>query len=190
MKNTVLFLFAVCLSASTLSAPFGIEMGMSIEDVDKNASLNDSGKLYDVKPPKPHSLFEHYTIEATKQHGVCASKGLSKDIDTSVYGTELKSKYSELKAALSSKYGEPYKSFDFLKHGSLWSESNYWMISLLKKERRLASFWVKNLPDGMTVIMLTTHAISTNKGVLSLSTEFKNRDQCQKVINQTDNNSL
>lgn len=190
MKNTVLFLVAFCASASSLSAPFGIEMGMPIEDVDKNASLNDSGKLYDVKPPKPHSLFELYTIQATKQHGVCASKGISKVINTSVYGTELKSKYSDLKKALSSKYGEPSDSFDFLKEGSIWHKPNEWMASLLRKERNLVSFWMKNLPDGMTAITLTTHAISRNKGVLSLQTEFKNRDQCKKVINQTDNNSL
>ncbi len=77
-----------------------------------------------------------------------------------------------------------------LKQGSIWREPNEWMASLLRKERNLVSFWMKNLPDGMTAITLTTHAISRNKGVLSLQTEFKNRDQCKKVINQTDNNSL
>jgi hypothetical protein len=110
---------------------------------------------------------------------ISPDKGLLKiaafcDVPTSRYGDQVKSKFENLKAAVSSAYGDPQRNFDFLRSGSLWTEPEDWTMGLVKGERNLLSAWhPKDKPNGIALIMLDTKAEATNSAEVVLSYEFE-----------------
>lgn len=126
----VLLLLVVCSGGEAQSqpakksGPFGFERGMTIEQV---TALVGKSAIKSIKndrvelstAPKPHSTFETYAVYIAPQKGVVKVVAYSKDIDTSVYGNELKSKFHEVEDAITKAYGTPKNSYDFLRSGSI-----------------------------------------------------------------------
>jgi hypothetical protein len=126
--------------------PFGFRSGMSKEEVlslvPPECVLKDEGDSLQLSTaPKPHDDFQIYVVSVSPSTGLCQVVGLSKDITTNVYGEAIKDKFSELKAALSKRYGNPANTYDFLREGSIWTEAREWTMALLKEERTLNAFW-------------------------------------------------
>jgi|SRR5208283_134027 len=138
----------VLLIFSTLSwaGPFGFEPGMS-----KDRVINLVGRAAVEKEtedsltltmaPKPHPIVEKYILLFSPQNGLLKVVAVSKDIETSVYGEELKRKFTEIRDSMTDTYGQPTRNFDFLKGGSIWNEDQDWMMGLAKKERVLDTYW-------------------------------------------------
>ncbi len=107
------------------------------------------------------------------------------------YGNEIQKNFQNLVTALTQKYGISDNNFDFLRYGSIWNEQKDWMMGLLKKERTLYTSWDnKNLPDSLMSISVNTTALSTSKGWITLSYEFKNLDACFEVLKSQKNSNL
>lgn len=180
-KFMVLFVsFSVSMSAH--SGPLGLEMGTPLAELKKAMKLNlEKPYLYSTPTvPKSHPDFNDYRLLVTPTHGLCKITAWSKDISTSVYGTELTSKYSSLEEALTTKYGIP-KRYDYLRSGSIWNEPRDWMMALLKKERILGAFWDgkgRDWPDNLHSVDLQAVALGTEHATIRLSYEFKNSVQC------------
>lgn len=187
MKNISSLFFApiilLTFASASIAGPFGVEKGMTLNQLNELGSFTktNSPNVYKSDSMKQgHPDVEFYSVIVTPSHGLCKIQALTKDTPTSAYGTELQSKYNSLRSALVSKYGQPEKSFDFLRSGSIWHESREWMMSLLKKERYLASFWTSsnNLPDSLKTISIEAAALNSSKGFIKLGYEFDNIDQC------------
>ena len=80
------------------------------------------------------SDIDFYAALVTPSHGLCRLNASTKIVISSAYGDEIKDKFKSFQTALTSKYGEPEKIYDFLRSKSIWSEEKYWMMSLMKKE--------------------------------------------------------
>lgn len=186
MKDSILIAALLAISIPAQAGPFGLDMGTPLVELNKQMKLKleITGVYSTPSVPKGHLDFGGYQLIVTPAQGLCKIVAYSQVISTSVYGTELASKFSSLESALSSKYGKP-KKFDFLKGGSIWKEPRDWMAGLLKKERILSSYWlIKNLelPDSIRIIQLEAVAISREEARIELLYEFKNFDQCRDWI--------
>jgi hypothetical protein len=160
---------------------------MTKAELSRVASLKpetDSPLVYTIATvPKPHVRFESYVVMVSETIGLCKVVAVGKSIETSAFGTELHSEFDNLEASLEQRYGK-HKTFDHLRAGSLWTEPQYWMMGLEKKDRTLAAFWdheeTPSLPTDLNGIMLQAQSLNTSKGYLSLTYEFSNMDTCSK----------
>lgn len=180
-----------------IAGPFGVSKGMSLEELKTQGAFVATNQqfVYRAETIKNgHPDFEAYTAVLTPNQGLCKIQATGNDIETSGFGTELKSKYQSLIGAMSEKYGAPSNNFDFLRNGSLWTEPQYWMMGLLKKDRTLTAFWRKseknNLPDSLHTIMIETIALSGSKGYMRLAYEFDNIDACMAALQAKKNSNL
>lgn len=125
--------------------PFGLKMGLSVETA-KNLipSLSESdsepGVYNAVSVPVPHPDFESYSLFFSKKSGLCRVVGIGKDIPSGDVGFEVRSAFDALDEALTQKYGKG-KKYDFTSEH--YESPEYWMLSLLKKNRILAKVWSK-----------------------------------------------
>lgn len=194
MKIIALATALISFSALSIAGPFGLEMGSSLTDLKKQIPLKpENTGLYTTQSvPTPHPDFQSYNLIISPNHGLCKIIALSKNISTSIYGSELINKFSNIESALTNKYGTPQK-FDHLRHGSLWKEPRDWMMGLLKRERTLSSFWSNDkqtLPDHLQAISIEARAASTELAGLILTYEFTNTDQCLDWIKSQKNSGL
>jgi hypothetical protein len=120
-------------------------------------------------------------VVVTASQGLCKVGGIGRTIQSSSFGTEIHDEFDQLEEALEKRYGK-HKAFDFLRAGSIWDDSQDWMMSLAKKERRLAAFWGSewgsSTPQGLQAIALQAHALGPSRGYVNLAYEFENFDKC------------
>jgi hypothetical protein len=142
-----------------------------------------------TKLPKTSNLFESYVVIVTPDNGLCYLKAIGVDVDTSAYGSQLKQAFTKVNKSLQNKYVKGL-TLDFLSSGSIWSESRDFMMGLLKKERYLlASYNAEEgstMAEGVKEATLSGHALSSDKGYLSLDYNFDNYDSCNSEIEAID----
>lgn len=180
----LLLCIALLTPVASYAGPFGLEMGMSIDDLKKKINLVQKDEnIYSASSvPNPHPDFTIYSFLATPSHGLCRIRAIGKAIETSAYGTELINEFNKLESVLNKKYGASMR-LDLLNKGSIWNEPRDWMIGMLKKERTLASYWSeeqKALPDNIGAIKLDSVAISNSNGFIVLDYDFTNIKACIK----------
>ena len=191
MQKTVLFLLALLvLSPCCKAGPFGFEAGMTLQQVydavGRENVTEDSAHPYwytTRTAPHPDGLFESYDLHIHPEIGLVKIRAALKDIETNVYGSELKETFKRTRDSLISTYGN-CRTSDSLREGSIWDEPKDWMSGLRANERVLAAYWTKedgsNLKDRITRISLTTHALGQSKGFLLLTYEFVGLDEAIK----------
>ena len=167
------------------SGPFGIAMGTLIEDLGFNVEEIAPFKYCSLSVPKPHSTFEKYVMEITPTHGVSWIKSISKEINTSPYGVEIKTEFEKMNSKLEKKYGKPELT-DMLLPGSIWNEPRDWTQSLINRERILMSQWdIKdrsNIFDGLISIGLIASAYTTSEGYIAIEYTFSNNESAQQEV--------
>jgi hypothetical protein len=166
------------LGQAVKTGPFGLHCGMTKNEViqlvgERAVKESTDYSLLLATAPKPHPRFELYRIFFSPQHGLLKILAAGNDVATNGFGLELKTTFTEIQDALSQIYGKP-QTFDLLRAGSIWTESQNWTMGLLKKERSLSAFWTDSpFPNHITLIMLEAKALSTEKGYVSLTYEFE-----------------
>lgn len=184
MNKLILLTALTTLSFSSLAnEAFGIKMG---EPMSKYPTYNLDG-VDTVRPPLPHKEFKYYFTHGTKQTGICKVIVATPPITTSEFGSNIKIKYSEFKSILASKYPLDNKDYEYLTPGSIWNEPRDFMMGLLKKDRYHSAAF--NNSKGTKVILGVT-PLGRTSAFLKLSYEFKNFDECVKIIEKRDNSSL
>lgn len=180
-------------SGSILAGPFGLEMGMTLDQIDKNAKLIAPGKYTTQIVPKPHSSFESYALQIGPKSGLCWIKAIGKDITTNTYGSEVQSAFDEMRKRLGKNYGSS-TLIDALYPNSIWNEPKDWMPGLLKKERLLVAKWDNvsgaSLKDNLNMIIMGAGATNREKGYLGVDYHFKNEEECNKEITDQEDGSL
>jgi hypothetical protein len=160
---------------SPQTEPFGFRAGTSKTDLiglmgADSIEFDSDGILSLKKAPKPHPDFVQYTLYISPSVGLVKVVGTTSFISTNAFGEAVRSKFSQLSAALEHRYGKPKDIFDFERAGGLWTEPQEWMMSLLQGERSLVNCW--NL-EGID-IFIKADAVSTEQAVLRISYEFPN----------------
>jgi len=195
MKNLlfVSFYVVILLPIAAQAGPFGLDMGMSLNDVDPDASQAAPGVYTTTKVPNPHSAFEQYAIKIGPKSGLCWIKAIGKDISTSRYGVELKSAFNEMKERLERGYGENITT-DMLFPRSIWNEPEDFMMGMLKKERFLMAVWDEDsgaqLRENIVQIGLVASALRTTTGYLSVEYSFSNKSACDGEIEEMQDDVL
>ena len=196
MKNILLlsaFVMSNIFGATAFAGPFGLKMGMPLEQIDAKAKQLAPGKYQITNVPKPHSAFESYVVQVAPKAGLCWIKAIGKDITTSSYGVELKSAFYDMKEKLDKAYGNS-KTTDRLLPGSIWHESNEWMMGLIKKERFLFAIWEKEtgakLKNNIITITMAAKPSARSKGYIGVDYSFSNEEECNKEIESQEDGAL
>ena len=185
-------------TAKPAANPFGFEAGMKKEQLiaklGKSAVTKD-GPINVVfnTAPSPHPDFESYVVAFSPEKGLLKVTALSRDIETSDDGSELRQKFAFFLDALKGKYGKADKDFDFCKGNDVECRSEYYMMTLKEKNRYLNSFWSKSkssLPQPLSTVAIEAVAMSLNKGYIQLSYEFEGWNEFVDEINKKRNSTF
>jgi hypothetical protein len=176
--------------------PFGLEVGISGDIIEKMTGetprlVKESENLYLLdSAPKPNDAFEQYGLVISPTVGLCVIRGVGKTIQTNNYGHQLQSSYEAMRDSLAAIYGKP-KTYDFLMPGSIWKDSNDWMMGLYKQDRTLAAEWkgpgIKNNISGITI---DARALGTDKGYFVVEYVFSNNPDCSAELKKQKTDSL
>lgn len=181
---------------SAYDGPFGLKMGLSIEEVKKIipglSKTEQSEWIYKADSvPTPHPDFDFYVLNFSEKTGLCKISAIGKDIKSGDSGAEVKSDFNSLDESLSKKYGKG-KKYDFT--SSKYESPEYWMMYLLKKNRTLAKFWDKEtgstLLNNLEAIELQAKASDMSTGYLVLSYDFENISDCVTESKNNKNKGL
>ncbi|MNZ94996.1 hypothetical protein D3C78_1141190 [compost metagenome] len=168
--------------------PLGLAEGLKIDEIEGMTGstltlVNQEQNLYSTStPPRPNSAFETIALVISPTVGLCQIRALSKDINTNSFGHQIQSQYEEMRDALNSVYGKG-KTFDALMPGSLWKDSDEWMMGLYKKDRFLSTTW-KSTPSAplkshVSMISMEARANSTSKAYYLVQYDFSNYSVCE-----------
>ena len=73
------------------AGPFGLDMGMSLDQVKNKTGKNPElvqDDLYRVDPPNKNDMFESYIVQISPEYGIVWIKAVGKDITTNGYGIQ------------------------------------------------------------------------------------------------------
>jgi len=137
---------------------------------------------YKVDPPNKNNMFETYVVKVHPKYGVYFIKAIGKNIETSGYGTEVKSAFNTLVAGVEKTYGK-YKKTDYLQPKSIWNEGGDWMMGMVKKERYLFVQWNAKsgatLPSDIQSVFVVANALSSSKGYVVIEYYSPNDDKVE-----------
>lgn len=112
MKKIILtVLISTLLPLVVFSAPFGLKMGMTLEEI-KSACNGIKPKFYErniyfITPAKKHPLFETYGVFVDDKHGLYKLRVVTREILTRNDGAELKTAFQTALKTISKTYGKP-----------------------------------------------------------------------------------
>jgi hypothetical protein len=145
MKKFYLSLILILCICSVFAAPFGLKMGMTIEEIEKQCEekpefLKDD--MYLVKPIKKHPLFSDYVVYVDEEKGLYQIRAISDSVKCNKYGTEIQNKFNSVKDRISKVYGEP-EIIDKVDSNisSLMQRDEYWFDTLQDGSRQLTAVW-------------------------------------------------
>lgn len=92
---------------STFAGPFGLKMGMSLSEVAEACGGETPEYIADdryiIHPVKSHPLFEGYVAWIGEKNGLYYIKGISREIQATGYGAEIKQDFERLLSPLEKK---------------------------------------------------------------------------------------
>jgi hypothetical protein len=189
--SVVLSTIATCGSA--WAGPFGLEKGMTLQQIGGKPEQLAPGKYRISTVPKPHSAFETYVVEIGPHTGLCWIKAIGKTVPTSVYGSDLRTRFEDLRGRLADTYGNA-DSIDRLLPGSIWNEPKDWMMALVKKERVLLAIWSQKsgakLPPDIKSVGIAARALSTESGDIAVEYAFTNETECDAELAKAEDSAL
>lgn len=179
---------ALCLSALLVSCahagPFGLEMGMSVNEVRKLAPLtaNADRSIYTMHDvPVPNASFTMYKLFITPLFGLCKILAVTPVIRSNAEGADLRAAFDRVEKDLRAQYGAG-KRIDTFKAGSAWEAPRQWMVGLAEEQQALNAYWYRAedalLPDSLRAIKLEANALGEDRGYLALGYEFTNFGSC------------
>ena len=183
MKRLFLAVLFIIGATFTYAAPFGLKMGMTIDEIaeqceDEPSFLQDD--VYLITPIKKHPLFTYYAVYVNESTGLYQIRAVSDSIQCNQYGTELQNAFNNLKDRIGKTYGKPRINNKVDSNISEYSrDDKHWFMTLKEGSRVLTAIWGEktDLPDDLFEIGLDCVADSGylgGKGHLLLYYYFNN----------------
>ena len=194
--SIMIFVMLSLTTPNVWATPFGLEMGMSLEELAayQPTPVSKQVDVYRIETAPLHSSnFDHYLLRIDSKHGLCVINAVSKDIFAKPEGKIVHKSYINLKTQLVQKYGQAALDVDQVVEGSIWAAPQHWMHSLRSRQRTLTAIWSSQhapLIDNIADIALTTRAKTTTVANLSLTYEFKNLNDCRQAEEQANTAAL
>ena len=176
MKKLFLLLILTFISLSIFASPFGLKMGMTLEEVTaacggKRPERIENDDRYIITPEKSHSTFEFYLAWINAEHGLYRIRGVSEEIETDDYGKNIQNAFYNFEHRLEAIYGTPEITDRIIDKESYYKEDKYWSYSLRHGARELSAVWseiIKGSKMKDDVIYVNLHVEAVN----SYSDEF------------------
>lgn len=169
-------------NAPVYGGPFGLDMGLSLDDVKKVCKIEHiENDAYKVTPPKANGLFKTYIVWIDPEYGIHGIRAISENITTNDNGTELKLRFEDIVESVGNKYGK-YKRTDNNSNG-IFSKPQYFMYTLREGSRELSAVWAKKyqsqLPDyifGIRVDAVADKSLLNGGSYVIMEYSFSNSD--------------
>ena len=183
MRKLFLVMIFGLISAFIYAAPFGLKMGMTVEEIAEQCEEEPSyfeDDIYFVKPIKKHPLFDYYAVYVNEKTGLYQIRAISSPITTNKFGTELKNAFNSLKDRIAKTYGKPKVTDKYSNSSdSYHQQDEYWFYSLREGSRELSAVWGYDsaLSDDLESVALECTVLSgfdEGTGQLVLYYYFKN----------------
>jgi hypothetical protein len=175
------------------SGPFGLWMGMKLDDLAAPATALGSSKFRVDTVPKPHPAFQYWIVRVTPRQGLSWIKAIGKPIATNTAGHQLIAAFDDLERRLSKTYGNGQRTGHLLPD-SIWSDPGDWMAGLLDQDRTLMTIWSpehgSRLPDPLTMVGLLAEAEDTTTGWLGVEYYFENEDEAAEAATAAEDEVL
>lgn len=125
--------------------PLGVMMGISVKDLTDAgiavAPIESAPLIYRAdSAPAPSGSFDDYVYLIGENAGLCRIAAWTPEKEANSFGEQIIATFDELQSALTEKYGKP-EVYKFVKRGSIWNESRYFMMGLAKEERTHIAAW-------------------------------------------------
>lgn len=183
MKKLFFVLMFGLISTFIFAAPFGLKMGMTIDEIGEQCEEEPSfvkDDIYLIKPVKKHPLFEYYAVYVNEKTGLYQIRAISLPIASNKFGTELKDAFNNVKDRIAKTYGKP-KIIDRYNNtaDSYYQKDEYWFYALREGSRELSAAWGYNssLADNLDTVALecsVTDGFYDGTGQLILYYYFNN----------------
>jgi len=189
---TIIFILGGFLSpSSSLAGPFGFDLSTA-PDTRHCKKLADRPLYYKCETaPRLHSDFEYVVIKYHPEIGLCMLKGVGRNVDTNLFGSDLKIRLEKISNQVSSIYGEPSEVVDFLFPGSIWDEPEDYMMSLVEGERLTFTTWdVDPEVHSFNKVGVMQSALRRDTGYVSIEYYFPKNDDCNEIIDNNEASSF
>ena len=184
MKKLFLAVLFIIGATFAYAAPFGLKMGMTIEEIaeqceDEPSFVKDD--VYLVTPIKKHPLFSYYAVYVNENTGLYQIRAISDSVTCNDYGTEIQNAFNTVKDRIAKVYGKPRiinKVDPSL--SSYMREDKWWFHNLRDGAQQLSAVWGERttLADNLVSVALDcvadTAAFSYDKAHLVLYYYFEN----------------
>jgi hypothetical protein len=170
-------LLLLLLPGVALAGQFGLEMGMTLEQLKKVCSLEKTpvpNYYSTAKVPSPDPLFKGgYRLRVDPDYGLVEVAAYTEEIKTDIDGTELKKAFHDIEGKLEKRFGKGKFSdyIDFL--FTDWTEKDPWMMSLADGGRIFRTDWKssdkKPVPNGISNVHLQGIGRDEGHGILVLT---------------------
>lgn len=141
MKKILFVLFFGFFTSLIFAAPFGLKMGMTIEEIEKEPTFIEND-IYLTKPIKSHPLFEFYAVYVNEKTDLYQIRAISSTITTNKYGAELESAFNTVKDRIAKTYGKPEIVNKVDPDISEFNKKDeFWFMTLKEGSRILSAVW-------------------------------------------------
>jgi len=188
-KRVLQFIELFIIVTGVYAGPFGLEMGMSINQISKisKTSIYDrENMIYTIIPPKNHPEFNLYYVVIAPKNGLCEIIAYGRENIVSKSGKELKDKFYSIKNSVDSNYGiGKITEIDSIEGKDLELP---WLNRVYNGSAILRSDWdkntVPNIVKTINKIELSVHYSlkSWELGYLELRYTFSNIDSAVSEI--------
>ena len=145
MKKLFLALIFGLISTFIYAAPFGLKMGMTIDEIAEQCEEEPSfieDDIYWIKPIKSHPIFSYYAVYVSEKTGLYQIRAISDSVTCNKYGTEIQNAFNSVKDRISKTYGKPriINKVDST-ISSFLQKDEYWFQTLKDGARQLSAIW-------------------------------------------------
>ena len=166
MKKLFFALIFGLLSTFIYAAPFGLKMGMTIEEIAEQCEEEPSfvkDDIYLIKPVKKHPLFSYYAVYVNEKTGLYQIRAISDSMTCNDYGTEIQNAFNSVKDRIAKTYGKPRiinkvdaSLSDYMK------QDKHWFYNLKNGAQQLSAIWGEKTELADNLISVALDCVADN----------------------------
>ena len=164
MKKLFFVLMFGLISTFIYAAPFGLKMGMTVEEIAEQCEEEPSfvkDDIYLIKPIKKHPLFSYYAVYVSEKTGLYQIRVISDSVTCNNYGIEIQNSFNSIKDRIAKTYGKP-RIINKVDPTSIWKDDKYWFQALKDGARQLSAIWGEKTELADNLISVALDCVADN----------------------------